>query len=149
LGRALRDLKRDPSVEPELILERDTEGVPGAPHIAETILKKIDRATLFIADVSFIADPLMLGDRTARATPNPNVLIELGYAIARLGWERIVLVFNGAFGRVEDLPFDLRYRRAHVYSSREDDNDRATPRQNLQRVFEAAIRNHISGGPAQ
>ena len=137
LERGLRDLRRDPSMEQELILERDTNGDPGAPHIAETILRKIDRATLFIADVSFI------GEAGGRPTPNPNVLVELGYAIAQLGWDRLVLVFNDAFGRVEDLPFDLRHRRVLAYRSQLEDGERAGPRQGLQRAFVQAIRDHV------
>lgn len=43
--------------------------------------------------------------------PSPNVLVELGYAIARLGWDRIILVMNIEFGPAERLPFDLRSRR--------------------------------------
>lgn len=39
------------------------------------------------------------------------MLVELGYAIARLGWDRIVLVMNIEFGPPERLPFDLRSRR--------------------------------------
>src|SRR5205085_1155266 len=51
-------------------------------------------------DVSFIAPPGYGG----RPTPNPNVLIELGYAAHRHGWNGILCVFNAATGRVEDLP---------------------------------------------
>jgi len=57
-----------------------------------------------------------------RKTPNPNVLIELGYAIAQLGWERIILVYNEKYGKVEELPFDIRNHRTLKYKIH-DKND--------------------------
>lgn len=45
-----------------------------------------------------------------RATPNPNVLVELGYAAHSLGWDRIIVVVNTAHGAIEELPFDFRAR---------------------------------------
>ncbi|MDM4014641.1 hypothetical protein [Roseiconus lacunae] len=38
-------------------------------------------------------------------------MLELGYAAAKLGWDRIVLVMNERYGGVSKLPFDLRNRR--------------------------------------
>ncbi|HXK20579.1 MAG TPA: hypothetical protein VNG33_22365 [Polyangiaceae bacterium] len=65
-----------------------------------------------MADVSLIR----FGDaESARSTPNPNVLIELGYAIGTLGWDRILLVLNSHFGPLEKLPFDLKTRQAIAY----------------------------------
>ena len=60
--------------------------MPGAPDIARAILEKIAAADLIVADISIIN-----GDRDGRRTPNPNVLIELGYALCALGPERVVL----------------------------------------------------------
>ena len=31
--------------------------------------------------------------------PNPNVVFELGYAVANLGWERVILLINEAHGQ--------------------------------------------------
>ena len=39
-----------------------------------------------MADVTIINH-----DYTGRKTPNPNVMLELGYAIKALGWQRILL----------------------------------------------------------
>src|SRR5262249_19893931 len=105
IQRALEDaaatIKADDTVEIEPVVDRDTLGVPGAPDIASTIFAKITAADVFVADVSIVNR----GDR--RATPNPNVLIELGYALRTLGHQRIIPVFNSAFGKIEELPFDL------------------------------------------
>ncbi len=98
------------TIEP--VLDRDTGGLPGSPAIAESILAKISMADIFVGDVSIISS-----GPGARPTPNPNVLIELGYAVAQLGWDRVLLVQNAAFGSVETLPFDLRGRRVVVYEA--------------------------------
>lgn len=51
-----------------------------------------------------MADVSITGRGEKRPTPNPNVLIELGYAFKALGHERVILVFNRAFGKIEELP---------------------------------------------
>lgn len=93
LERAIKQISDDDSLALDPSLERDTQGVAGAQDIADTIFAKIDAATVFIADVSFVTPR-----DQERPTSNPNVLIELGYAAKALGWENIVCVFNTAFG---------------------------------------------------
>ena len=56
-----------------------------------------------------------------KLTPNPNVLIELGYAIHLLGWERIICVNNVKYGKNELLPFDLRSHRISTFEIKSDD----------------------------
>lgn len=90
----------------EVEIDQDTQGVAGSPSIAETILEKIRNCDAFVPDLTFI--PTGEG---MRATPNPNVLIEYGYALHALSDQRIIGVFNGAFGAPSDLPFDLRHKR--------------------------------------
>mgnify|MGYP003864197605 CR=1 FL=1 len=63
----------DNTVAVEPVVDRDTQGVAGAPDIASTIFAKITAADVFVADISIISHP-----KDGRATPNPNVLIELG-----------------------------------------------------------------------
>ena len=93
------------------MLDHDTKGVPGLAPIADTIFEKIEGAALFVADIT----PTGATPDGTKKTPNPNVLIELGYAFRALGPERIVLVANRAGGfRPEDLPFDLRHRRGPI-----------------------------------
>src|SRR5438876_9492524 len=74
LERAAKRIRTDDSVTVEPVLDRDTQNVPGAPDIAHTIFQKIEKAAAFVADVSIINAGI------GRPTPNPNVLIELGYA---------------------------------------------------------------------
>lgn len=92
-------------------IDRDTQGLAGAPDIGDSIYEKIDSADIFIADVTIINS-----DYAGRRTPNPNVLIELGYAIKALGWERIVLLYDKDFGEIEELPFDINHRRISSFS---------------------------------
>lgn len=86
--------------------EKDTDGVPGTPNIVHTIFKKIDQCSVFIADVTFVAK-----SENNKLIPNPNVLLELGYAVKTIGWERTILVLNSAYGDAEKLPFDMLQHR--------------------------------------
>lgn len=101
-------------------ISRDTEGLAGAPNIGDAIYDKIDHADIFVADVTIINS-----ESTGRKTPNPNVLIELGYAIKALGWNRIILLFDRDFGSVEELPFDINHQRMTGYSLGEETKSQA------------------------
>jgi len=127
LEGAVKELRADGSISVEPVIERDTKDVPGAPDIGTTIFEKIDASAAMIADVTIV------GRGDGGPTPNPNVLVELGYAFKALGWKRIVLVQNVAFGGPEDLPFDLRQKRVLTYNSPEDAPTRAPERRHLPR----------------
>lgn len=99
-------------------IDQDTQGVSGSPPIAETILDKIRTCDAFIADLTLI--PSGEGNR---ASPNPNVLIEYGYALHALGDQRIIGVLNNAFGSLDDLPFDLRHKKWPIRYQAGDDGD--------------------------
>jgi len=60
-------------------VDHDTKDVTGTPEVFATILQKIRAASVFVADVTPIA-------RTEADKPcaNPNVMIELGHALAHL-----------------------------------------------------------------
>lgn len=126
----------------ELVLDRDTKDEPGNPHIAETIFKKIDAATVFVPDLTFV------GTRPdGRSMPNPNVLIEYGWAIKSLGNDRVVPIMNTAYNREVplefDLPFDLRHLRHPItYCCPEDadEEERKAAREALTKDLARAIR---------
>lgn len=88
-------------------LDKDTKDIPGIPDIANTILNKIRLADVFLADLSYVGNV----HESTEPIPNPNVMIELGYALSELGGEKIITVINTHFGSPESLPFDLRNRR--------------------------------------
>jgi len=86
--------------------ESDTGGVAGSPNIVDTIFKRIRDCAFFIADLTFTAKT-----ESGKLVPNPNVLIELGYAARSIGWERTILVLNQAYGKEKHLPFDILQHR--------------------------------------
>lgn len=86
--------------------ETDTQGVPGTPNIVQTIFKRIRACSVFVADLSFVGSTA-----NGKQIPNPNVLIELGFAVRSIGWERTILVLNNALGRANALPFDILQHR--------------------------------------
>ena len=139
LAKAAKTLRADDSLHVDPVMDRDTAGKSGAPDIAATIFAKVDTADAFVADISFITPPTPDNPERKRC-PNPNVLLELGYALRRHGWERVLLVFNEHYGSLSDLPFDLRGRRVIAYSSAPEDTDRATARKLLHDRFIADLR---------
>jgi hypothetical protein len=140
LENAVQELHADDSISIEPVVERDTWGVPGAPDIGSTILKKIDDSAVLVADVTIVGR-----GSGERPIPNPNVLIELGYGLKALGSARVILVQNVAFGGPEELPFDLRQRRTLTYNSPEDMTDRASERRRLQASLKQALTLVLSG----
>ncbi|HUA68309.1 MAG TPA: hypothetical protein VMA13_07150 [Candidatus Saccharimonadales bacterium] len=120
---ALRTIQKAGSIQASPRLDKDTKGITGIPDIANTILEKIHACDAFVADVSFVAKA---EGKDTKLIPNPNVMIELGYALSELGWERIIIVLNGATGTIDDLPFDLKNRRwPFVYEVKQDTNEAA------------------------
>jgi len=135
LEKVASRLTRSEEIGVDPVIDRDTENEPGSPDIAATIFRKIDESALFIADVSIINQ----AENSRRATPNPNVLIELGYARKSLGPRRVVIVMNTHYGAAEQLPFDLRGLRVLQYAMAPDNEDRATVRKGLVRAFEKTV----------
>jgi hypothetical protein len=71
----------------EIVIDEATRDLPGSPHIPTAILQKIQAADVFVADVSAINSEQ---PDESKKTPNPNVVFELGHAVAHLGWERVL-----------------------------------------------------------
>lgn len=144
LEEAAAAITADDSVAIEPVVDRDTQNVPGSPDIASTIFAKVAAAHMFVADVT-----ITTRCKGERPTPNPNVLIELGYALRALGHERVILVFNRAFGKIEELPFDLRTRRVLTYEMPEELPERAPERKRLSAQFDTAIRDALENVPEE
>lgn len=115
LRKAVKEIADDESINVEPVIDRDTAGVGGSPEISGTIFDKIAKADIFVADVSIINK-----DEKSRKVPNPNVLIELGYAFKALGHNKVILIMNTEFGGLEYLPFDLRTRRVLTYDTTQE-----------------------------
>lgn len=142
LNTAIQQLGREDDLGVDPSLDRDTKGVTGSPVILDAILEKIDNCTAFVADVSIINSADVRRDPPARPTPNPNVLIELGYALKSLGWNRILPVCNDFYGPIDQLPFDIPERRVIAYTL----SDSPTPeeikaaKEKLTAIFKSRIK---------
>lgn len=111
-----KDELREPGEDRELQLDHDTKGMPGMPEIAATVMEKIDSATVFVAEVT----PVARTDN-GKDVMNPNVALELGYAMHRLKAANCLGVFNTHFGEVKDVPFDIQHRRWPITFRLSDD----------------------------
>jgi hypothetical protein len=134
LSKAIAGLK---GVEEPLLdvrLDHDTQGVAGSPDITSVILEKIDKCSVFVADVT----PVDEGNDDRRF-PNPNVLLELGYAIKSKSFSRVIMILNTHFGDVEQLPFDIRGKRILRYSSAPEDESRSEVMRSLSKTLLEAL----------
>lgn len=114
IGDAIKEaIKPTDSLTYDLTLDRDTLDTSGAVTIVDTIFEKIEKCYIFICDVTPVAT--LPTDKNNNQIPNPNVLLELGFAVAHIGWSRVILVANSANLRIEELPFDLRGRKLLRY----------------------------------
>lgn len=134
--RAIRKLNRQNLSD--LVIERDTKNVPGMPDIGHTIMEKIAKSAVVIADLSII-NPASVRRPDERPVSNPNVLFELGYAFGKLGPKAMIGVLNTVSGMVEELPFDLRPKRLMTYRLAVGD-DKAKIRAELVNDIAAAIK---------
>ena len=134
LEAAAVELRDDESISVQPVVDRDTLAVPGAPDIGATIFEKIDASAAIVADVTIVN-----GNAEDPPTPNPNVLIELGYALKSLSDRRLILVQNVAFGGPELLPFDLRQKRVLTYNSPAEAPSRVEERRRLQSALRDAL----------
>lgn len=93
--------------------ERDeaTSGMTGSPNIVTTLFEKIDNCDLFIADISLC---FIESQHQKKKSPNPNVMLELGYAVKKLGWERVICLCNVDYGN--EYPFDIAHNRITKFS---------------------------------
>lgn len=140
INQAIKEINKVVPFKLEISIDRDTQNEHGTPNILESIFKKIDRSKIFIADISIINS-----GSNDRKCPNPNVLVELGYAARVLGWERIICLYNTDYGKVEDLPFDLRQRRPIQYSLK--NSDKAKIKKSISKIISASIVElHKNGG---
>jgi hypothetical protein len=141
---AIENLSKDAALEQAirdgLDLDKDTKNVPGNPPIFDTILAKIDRAAIFVPDLTSVAKR-----EDGQLIPNPNVLIEYGWALKSIGYHRIVPVMNIGYGdpRTASLPFDmahLRFPMTYDLAEGASDADRRSVRAALARELERALR---------
>ena len=74
-------------VKIEPVVDRDTRGVPGAPRYTRQSSDVNNLKCLYVMSIVI---------RQKQRLPNPNVLIELGYALKILGKSRIEIRGNNS-----------------------------------------------------
>lgn len=151
LTRAVGELKKELELvsasRESLDVDHDTKGVPGSPPILETIFEKIDACRAFVADLTFVGERV-----NKQRTPNPNVLIEYGWALRSRGRSVIIGVMNAEYGHPSEhpLPFDLRHQRNPItYSLAEeaDEDERKAAKTQLVAQLKSAIGAVLAAGP--
>ena len=86
--------------------EIDIQGEAGAPNIVQTNFDRNSNCAIFVADLTFVGTT-----DGGKRIPNPNVMIELGFAARCVGWKRTILILNEEYGKAKDLPFDILQNR--------------------------------------
>ncbi|MBS0344283.1 MAG: nucleotide-binding protein [Proteobacteria bacterium] len=126
-----------------ITIDQATRGLTGSPNIPLAIMKKIKKADMVVSDVTPIN-----ADLKQKKTPNPNVLFELGFAVAALGWDRVALVFDAGVGNFpDDVPFDFDKHRAISFPNSVDNH--ANDLKALVSTLKKAIKSTLEEDPAR
>lgn len=112
LKNAIKMIKDEIDEVSDVLIESDSRDDLGTPDLVESIFSKIEQCDILVADLSIIN-----AGSNGRLTPKPNVLLEVGFAAKAISWTNIVCVYNCEYGKVEDLPFDIRTRKPIIYNT--------------------------------
>lgn len=105
INEAIDRVNKELRPEDRFVFDEAARDVDGSPDLDEVIAKKIARSEIVIGDVTPI------GDLHGKKIPNPNVLLEVGYSGASIGWSRTVLLWDKTVASDSGLlPFDIRNR---------------------------------------
>ena len=138
LETAAKRISTDLALQIAVRIDADTEGVLGQPPVTETILNKIADCDVFAPDFTFVATA-----ENGKRVPNPNVMIEYGYALRAKGYSAMLPVMNAAFGAPENLPFDMGHLRHPIKFHLQPiatTAERRTVRKSLSEEFERILR---------
>ena len=109
LEKAVAKLKNDGF---GIVIDQDSRNTTRESSIDYIILQKIPNCDFFVGDITPVAK-----DDKEKPIPNPNVMLELGYAAKAIGWARCLLVWNEKYGNLNQAPFDIRNRSIISYNS--------------------------------
>lgn len=109
-------------------VDEDTRNVAGMIPIADSVLKKIREADIFVCDISPVARIFRKDKKgkklqdIGKQMPNSNVMLELGYALRSMHQSRIIAVANtgGEKWNHGEMPFDITDRYYVKFTNRED-----------------------------
>lgn len=132
-----------------VLADRDTQGVSGSPDIVQTIFSKIEDCDVFVADVTSVTTYQPLDKdgnpiKRLKATPNANVMMELGYATQVLGWENIICIMNDDYNQDGEIPFDIEHHRLTHFSLKE--KEKADVRKELRNIIANTVMNAMENG---
>lgn len=135
LKKAIKLLENEIDEVSEISIESDSRNDTGTPNLVESIFEKIETCDILVADLSIIN-----AESNCRPTPNPNVLLEVGFAAKAISWSNILCIYNCEYGKVELLPFDIRTRKPIIYNTLEGVSESKVA---LTKVFKAQIEDII------
>jgi hypothetical protein len=141
LKNAVDLLNEETIFESRVEVDHDTKDVLGSPSITETIFNKIKNCTVFIGDLTPITST------KKRKVMNPNVAIEIGYALALLGDDKVITIMNNSFGSISDLPFNLRHKRGpltYSLNNRASKNEIEKEEKKLTNILKVILKDYIT-----
>jgi hypothetical protein len=147
LNLAAKNISDDPTTHVRVRIDADTEDVLGHVPVTDTILKKIAVCDAFVPDLTFVALT-----EVGKLVPNPNVMLEYGYALRAKSHSVMIPVMNTAYGPAEKLPFDmahLRHPLQYELPATATNAERRTARKALTEEFERILRLMIAEAPIQ
>jgi hypothetical protein len=107
----------------DVSLDFGFRGTPGTTILISEMLDKSKNADLVIVDLTYTSSKAwydsyklnlfgkelrFLNNLIEKKSPNPNVLLETGYAWSQKGYNRTLAIMNIAFGNPEELPVDFK-----------------------------------------
>src|SRR5580704_9240554 len=147
LNLTAKNISDDPTTHVRVRIDADTEDVLGHVPVTDTILKKIAVCDAFVPDLTFVALT-----EVGKLVPNPNVMLEYGYALRAKSHSVMIPVMNTAYGPAEKLPFDmahLRHPLQYELPATATNAERRTARKALTEEFERILRLMIAEAPIQ
>lgn len=143
LTEVCKTLAESPDVEDSPRMDSGMDGTSGSPEVASVMFQKIDAAAVFVGDMTLVGT-IDCADGRSKRVPNPNVLTEMGYGAARLGWSRVINVMNEHYGVRDEIPFDVRNRRYPITYTMAPDEKSATAEKALAGELRVALRTVFS-----
>jgi hypothetical protein len=145
LNLAAKSISDDRAVDIRVRIDADTEDVLGHVPVTDTTLKKIAVCDAFVPDLTFVAVT-----EAGKLVPNPNVMLEYGYAFRAKSHSVMIPVMNTAYGPAEELPFDmahLRHPLQYHLPATATNAERRLARKALTEEFERILRLMIAEAP--
>lgn len=120
LSIAKQELQENEGISIEI--DHSTLGKSGMPSIDQTILRKIDNCDIFLCDLTPVVEYQKTesnGKNITKLVPNPNVLLELGYAMSAVGVDYIIPVAHKGKWLPSEMPFDINHHSLYCFTKDE------------------------------